>query len=210
VRGEGEEAPLQDGRRAEIANFVFQDPMKLSSFKIRCGRKQLTSFYFSEYIYPRRREIVRHRLLGEEGDGGGRRDAVGRAQQRVQGEERAALAAAGDDSRLKEETKREKGKKPKLAWTRIRCAGLGPCTNARAWPVTSIGQPACLPASSSMSLECSFGSSCGRLVIVLCVGWCGRHANEAVPSSSASFLSPCTVIYKSIAVLLSRFFFTEK
>jgi hypothetical protein len=144
VRGEGEEAPLQDGRRAEIANFVFQDPMKLSSFKIRCGRKQLTSFYFSEYIYPRRREIVRHRLLGEEGDGGGRRDAVGRAQQRVQGEERAALAAAGDDSRLKEETKREKGKKPKLAWTRIRCAGLGPCTNARAWPVTSIGQPACL------------------------------------------------------------------
>jgi hypothetical protein len=46
-------------------------------------------------------------------------------------------------------------------------------------------------------------------VIVLCVGWCGRHANEAVPSSSASFLSPCTVIYKSIAVLLSRFFYRK-
>jgi hypothetical protein len=49
-----------------------------------------------------RRDVVQHRLRGEEGDGGRRRHAAGRAQQRVQGEERPALGGAAGDSRLKE------------------------------------------------------------------------------------------------------------
>lgn len=53
-------------------------------------------------VNANRRDIVRHRLRGEEGDGGRRRDAAGRAQQRVQGEERPVLGGAAGDSRLKE------------------------------------------------------------------------------------------------------------
>ena len=60
-----------------------------------------------------RRDVVQHRLRGEEGDGGRRRDAAGRGQQRVQGEERPALGGAAGDSRLKGRQGKE-ARKPKL------------------------------------------------------------------------------------------------
>ena len=51
-------------------------------------------------------DIVRHRLRGEEGDGGRQRDAPGGAEQRVQGEERPALGGAGDSGLKNEKAKR--------------------------------------------------------------------------------------------------------
>ena len=47
-----------------------------------------------------RSDIFQHRLRGEEGDGGRRRDAAGGAEQRGQGEERPVLGGAAGDSRL--------------------------------------------------------------------------------------------------------------
>jgi hypothetical protein len=77
---------------------LLRVPKKKQPFSLALITKLLSHF---------RRDIVRHRLRGEEGDGCRRRDAAGRAQQRVQGEERPALGGSGagdDDSRLKDET----------------------------------------------------------------------------------------------------------